>query len=79
MTPLELTADGAVAQNALALATGTSPFRIAISRNGKLLFVTSTSDNLLTVYRVDALGVPALLASYPTGTNPQGIAVLETR
>jgi DNA-binding beta-propeller fold protein YncE len=79
LTPIALTADSATGLSAQALATGTSPFRIAISRNGQLLFVTSTSDNQLYVYRVDALGVPTFLAALSAGANPQGIAVLENR
>lgn len=79
LTPLALTDNGATALSAQALATGISPFRIAISRNGKLLFVTSTGDNQLYVYRVDAQGVPTFFTSLSTGTNPQGVAALESR
>lgn len=58
------------------ITTGAAPRRLAFSRDGKFLYVVTSTANTLETYRYDA--VPVLVSSLGAGSSPQGVLVMHT-
>jgi len=58
------------------ITTGSGPRRMAFSRDGKFLYVVTSTGNTLETYRYDS--VPVLVSSQSAGSNPQGVVVMHT-
>jgi len=55
--------------------TGTDPSAIAITPNGKFLYVTDKVDGTVTEYNVDSSGNLSQPVSYPVGATPTAVIV----
>lgn len=55
--------------------TGTGPAAVAVTPDGKFLYVANQFDNTVTEFSVNASGVLTRLLSIPVGTAPSALAV----
>jgi 6-phosphogluconolactonase (cycloisomerase 2 family) len=54
--------------------TGNGPAALVTSRSGNFLYVANQFTNTLGAFSYDPNGVLTLIAGYPTGNNPSGLA-----